>query len=645
MISLFRNFFQSKIGLPIFIGFLILVAFAFAASDLTGSATFGGLTGDDKVAVVGGEGVTAIELQGAVSNGLDRARAQNPTVTMPQFVETGGYEAELDLLIDRMSTGLFAQSYGLRAGDNLVNSEILQIGAFRNLTGDFDQETYQTALRRQGITEAILRKDIGDGLLNQQVLRAAFAAPQMPKAAARQYASLVLERRKGSIALLPSRGFEPEGDPSEEQLATYYAEAREDFIVPERRTIRFAQFGVDSITANLEPSEQQVSDRFARDAEQYGPQERRAVTTFVVPTEDAAQALVERIRSGDASLETAARQAGFNVSASELRDREGMQTASSFALAELVFAAERGEVVDPAQSTLGWYVARVDDIENTPARSLDEVRDEIAQQLRVENQAAQLIELSANIESDVDSGTSLTDVATQYGLEVTSIPSVTEDGQVFGSVQGLSPALRPVLETAFQMDASEPQLAELVAGTQFLIFDVSEIVESAAPPLDEVRDGAVAGWRRSEGAKAAKEAADRVLAAVESGTPIREALAAEDSALSQVENIDLTRQELLSASGGRIPSALVLLFSMAQGSTKVLEEQGDLGWFIVDLEAIETEEVADDNPVLAQTQTQIGAALSVEYNQQLARAIREEVGVERNEEAIAALRRTLAGEN
>ncbi len=109
MISKFRNFFQSKIGLPIFIGFLVVVALAFAASDLSGSATFGGLGGDDKVVVIDGEGVSSNELRSTVNTGLDRARGQNPTLTRPDFIEAGGFETELDLMIDRKATAAFAR--------------------------------------------------------------------------------------------------------------------------------------------------------------------------------------------------------------------------------------------------------------------------------------------------------------------------------------------------------------------------------------------------------------------------------------------------------------------------------------------------------------------------------------------------------
>ena len=645
MISLFRNFFQSKIGLPIFIGFLVLVALAFAASDISGSATFGGLTGDDKVASVGGEPITSNEMNGAMNNALDRARQQNPTITMPQYVADDGLSRELELLMDRFAIGQFAKKYGLRAGDNLVNSEILQIGAFRNVTGDFDQETYQAALRRQGITDAILRKDIGDGLLAQQLLRPAFAAPQLPRAAARQYASLVLERRQGEIALIPSSEYAPEGDPSDEQLVAYYNDSRSNYILPERRTIRFARFGADSVEAGEAPSDEQVAARFEQDAALYAALERRAISSFVVPTEEAANALADRIRGG-VSLEAAAQEAGFNVSAGELRDRESMSSSTSFALAEAVFAADQGDVVDPQRSQLGWYVARVDNIERTPARSLDEVRGAIAAQMQEEGRAAQLIELSTRIEELVDTGTSLTDAATQFGLEVTSIENVTADGRIYGSLgQGLNQALAPILDTSFQMEESEPQLAELVPGAQFVIFDVSDITESAAPPLAEVRDQVTSAWRRAEGNNIAREAADRILEAVRGGQSLAEAMRAENTSLTQVESIDLERRELLANPQGRIPTALVLMFSMAQGSTKILEENNDLGWFVVNLDTITTEPVADDDPVLVDTQTQIARALSGEYNAQLSRAVREEIGVERNEEAIENLRKVLAGES
>ena len=478
------------------------------------------------------------------------------------------------------------------------------------------------------------------------VLRPALAAPQLPRAAARHYASLVLERRRGNIALIPSASFAPDQDPTDEQLTEYYSANRGDFIQPERRTIRFARFGTDTIDNDFTATDAQIAERFKRDAAEYAAQERRATTTFVVPTQEAANALVQRIRGG-VSLEAAAAEAGFNVSSNELSEREALASLTSAALAEKIYAADRGDVVDPARGTLGWYVARVDDIERTPARTLAQVRGEISEQLKQEALAARLIDLSAQIEELVDTGSSLTDVARQFDLEVTTIPAVTADGRLFDNPgQGLTQALRPILSTTFQMDESEPQLAEIVPGQQFLVFDVEEIVESAAPPLNEIRDRVIAGWRLAEGSKGAKEAADRVLAKVRGGQDLATALREENINQARVNPVNLSRRELVtSAQEQPLPPPVVLMFSMAQGSTKVLEDANELGWFVVDLDAIETPDVASDDAVVEETLASLQPALAGEYNEQLTRAIRAAVGVERNEDAIAALRRTLAGEN
>ena len=644
MISFFRNFFKSKIGLPVFIGFLILIALAFASADISGTANLGGLAGDEKVAVVGDNEVTTEEMQSAMNTALRRERPQNQTITMPQFVAAGGLEGELDRLIDRYAISQFAKEYGLRGGENLVNSEILQISAFRNLTGDFDDNTYQAALRQQGLTDAMLRGDISDSLLAEQLMRPALAAPQMPEAAARQYAALVLERRQGQIALIPSAEYAPDRQPSDDELATFYAENSENYILPERRTLRFAAFGPNNVSTNLTPSAEQIAARYEENAEFYQASESRAISSFVVPTQAAAAALVERIRGG-VSLDNAAQEANFQISRGELLALSDMASSTSPEFAQNVFAAEQGAVIEPERGALGWYVAQLDNIERIPARSLAEVSDTIALQLQQEARAGALIELSSQIEELVDTGTSLSDVATQFELEVSVVPDVLADGRLFGGLgQGISPALRPILETSFQMDEGRPQLAELVAGTQFLIFDVESIVESAPPPIDEVREQIELAWSLDEGAKEARLAANRILEAVSSGTGLNEAMRAENAALSQVQDINLRRAELFADQNQRIPAPIVLLFSMARGSTKVLEDANSLGWYIVDLGTIESDSLDDAPELLANTRASLAPALVGEYNAQLTRAIRNAVGVERNDEALEALRESLVGQ-
>lgn len=643
MISFFRRFFASKIGLPIVLAFLALMALAFAASDITGN-TFGGVSGGDRMAVVGGEAIPIAELPVAANVALDQVRTQNPTLTMPEFVAEGGLDEVIDQLIDRFAVGEYGRRYGLRAGENLVNSEILKIPAFQGVTGNFDEQTYIAALRSRNLSDATFRRDLQDGLLEQQLLRSAVAAPQLPEKIARQYAALVLEKRKGEIALIPSAAFAPTGIPADAQLAAWYKDNRTQFIRPERRTLRFAVFGADTLKVNATPTAAEIAERYKRDAAKYAASEKRAVTSFVVPTQDAAKALAARIAAG-ASLEAVAREAGFTASASEAREREAMAGATSFAFAQAAFKASQGGVIEPAQGTLGWYVARLDRIERTPARSLAQATPDITEALASEKRAAAIADLVAEIEGEVDGGTALAEVAKAYGLKVETTPALLANGQTFGKPEvKIVPQLAPVLQTAFQMEESEPQLAEVVPGEQFVIFEVARVEEASAPPLAEVRDAAIAGWKRAQGAVLAKQAAERILAKVRGGTPLAAAMAAENRPGFEREVIELERRELLARQRGRIAPPLVLMFSMAEGTAKTLEAPRNIGWYIVDLEDISTLPLDQESEMIAQTRQQLGQTLSEEYRRQATAAMRKELGVTRNDNAIAAVRRQLVGE-
>lgn len=641
MISFFRRFFASKIGLPIVLAFLALIALAFAASDMT-NANFGGVTNTDRIAVVGGKGIPVSDLNVSATTALDQVRQQNPTLTMPEFVAQGGFDEVVRQLIDRYAVGVYGAKYGLRAGDNLVNSEILKIPAFQGLTGEFDEQTYLAALSRRGITDAIFRRDLADGLIEQQLLRPAAGAPRLPYKVAAQYAALVLEKRKGDIVLIPSLSFAPTADPTDAQLTAWYQENRTQFIRPERRTLRFAVFGGDKLKVDATPTAAEIAARYKRDAAAYAAAETRVVTSFVVPTQDAAKALVARIRGG-AALEAVAREAGFTASKAEARDREQMANLTSFAHAESVFKAAQGGIAEPAQGQLGWYVSRVDTINRIPARSLAQATPEITAALTEEKRDAAVADLVAKIEAEVDGGTALAEVAKSYGLTVETTPPLLADGRVFGNAQAqIVPQLIPVLRTAFQMEESEPQLAP-APNNLFVIYEVARIEEAAAPPLAEVRADAIAAWKRAQGSILAKAAAERIIAKVRKGTPLTEALAAENKPGFERESVNLERREVLSGRNGRLPPALVLLFSMAKGTVKTLEAPRDAGWFLVALDDITILPLDSENGVVDQTRQQLAQALADEYREQAITAMRKELGVTRNEAAIAGVRKQLVG--
>jgi peptidyl-prolyl cis-trans isomerase D len=641
MLQLFRNFFKSKLGIGVTLAFLVVIAIAFASSDVANTGMFGGVSGGDRVAVVGDERIDASELTASAGNTLEQLRQTNPTLTMQVFVAQGGLDRVLDQLLQRTAIAEFARQNGMRAGKRLVDSELRQMPNFRGVDGGFDENAFRAALNQRGLTESLVRADLSAGLLARQLLTPIAFSPVMPASFGQRYASLLRERREGAMALLPSSAFAPAGAPTEAQLQAFYGEASSRFVRPERRAIRFATFGEEALADLPAPTAAQIQQRYQRDRADYAAVERRTFTQLVVPTQAAAQAVVAEVRGGKA-LDVAAREKGLASASVGPVTQAELATSASAAVAQAAFAAQQGALATPARGGLGWYVVRVDAIDRQAARTLDQVRGEIAETLIAEQRREALDDLTADIEERFDNGESLADVARELKLVVTRVPPATADGRLYGRTNETVPqVLAPVLDVAFDMEEEEPQLASLGSDQAYVIFDVADITPSATAPLAEIRDDVIALWRRDQGAKAAKAAADRIEARVKQGSTLAAAVAAERRSLAAPETIDLTREQL--ARQGQVPPSLALFFSMAAGTVKKLEAADDAGWYVVQLAEIEAGQIQANDPLVFATLQQLGRVSGEEYLQQFVGAVQREVGVERNETAIKAVTAQLSG--
>jgi len=640
MISLIRSFFQSKLGIGLTLGFLALIAIAFAASDITGS-NFGGVAGGDRAATVGGQSIGTAELSQSVSNAFENARQQNPGLTMQRFIAAGAIDGVLDSMIDRSAIYTFGKDNGIVASDALVGSELAKIPAFLGPNGQFDEEQYRQVIAQQRLSDAQVREDLAKGLVAKQVLVPTAFGAIAPQAVAQRYAELSRERRKGSVAFIASAIFAPKAPPSDAALAAFYKARSARYTLPERRTIRYAAFGADAVKNVRAPTEAEIAQAYNANKAEYAASETRTITQVIVPTEPAARALEAEVKAGKA-LDAAARAKGLLPSQAAVT-REQLTTQASSAVAQAVFSAAKGTLAAPARSGLGWHVVKVDAVTAKPARSLAEVRPELVRTLSEKLHRDALSDFTANIEEQLDQGGNLGDVAKALGATPVVTAPLTADGKVFGKPAEAAPAdLARVVQTAFAMESEgQAQLAEVIPGQRFVVFEVADIAAAAPPPLAQIRDRVAADWARSQGAAAARAAADKALAALGKGQPLAEALRGAGAGAARTEPVDASRQQI--AQQGRVPPPLALLFSMAERTSKRLEAPGDAGWYVVHLDDIVPGAIPATDPLVAALQRELGQLSGREYAEQFRRALRSEVGVEKNATAIRAVRERLVG--
>ncbi|MDG6078221.1 peptidylprolyl isomerase [Erythrobacter litoralis] len=644
MLTFFRNFFKTKIGLALVLAFLVLIGFAFASMDVSSTGAFGGVAGGNRVAVVGDEKIGTAELSRAATEELERVRQENPTATMQTFLAGDGLNDALASLINRIALVEWTRDFGLRAGDNLLNSEIRQIPAAAGPSGAFDENSYRAFLAREQLTDQRLRELLGASLLAQQTLIPAGFGATIPESIARTYARSFKERREGSVALLPAEAFAPTGAPTDAQLTAFYEENRSRFVRPERRVIEYALFDASSLGDAIEPTDAEITAYFRQNAARYAASQTRSFTQLIVPTQAAAQSIAERVRGGT-SLAQAAQGGGLRTTAVNDASRADIREQASEAVASAYFAAAQGAVTSPARSPLGWHIAQVRSVDTTPARTLAQARDEIVTALREEKRVALLSDLSISIEDQLADGATLAEVARERGVSVQRTPPVLANGQLYGRQENAPEALAQIIPVTFQMEEGEPEIGALPGGGSYVVYQVGDIAPSATAPLAQIRDQVIRDWRQLTGAQRAEQAAARIVKKVEAGASLSQALASEDVTLPPIDDVNISRQELAQLGDRQVPAPIALLFGMAQGSVKKLEIPRNNGWFVVELEDVELDRLDDSDPLIAQANRQLGQAWGSEYGEQLAAAMQADVGVERNADAIEAVRRQLLGEN
>lgn len=640
MISFIRSLINSKFGALIALIFVGMIAVAFALGDVTGSGSFGGLSGGN-VARVGDRDITLGELNDALDNRLKAERQNNPTLDMANFVEGGGLDSTLEQLINRYALAVFGDKYGVAVSKRLVDSEIRKLPGAMGLDGKFSADAFRAFAQNIGVSEEAIRDDITQNLFAQQILPAAASGPAAPDSLVLPYASLMLEKRSGQVASLPSSAFFPAAPPSEVILAKYYADNSAKFTIPERRSISYAIFDKSIIAAKAKPSEADIAAYYKTNAAKYAASQTRNISQIIVPTEAAAKSVAAQVASGK-SLAQVADALGLSVTTQNNVAKTNLSSSASQAVADAVFAAPQGGIAKPARGKLGWAVVRVDSINQVAAKSLAAARGEIETELSKTRAEEMLTEMTAEIEDAFADGSTISDMAKQNGLSVQTSPKLFANGQNPANPQYKPvPEMQIILPAAFQLETDgEAQLVELVPGEKFAMVAVADFDEAAPPPLAAVRPLVQQQWALAEGAKGARAAAEKVRKAVDSGQTLQAALAAANVKGAEIASINGTRADL-SREGQPISPPLSLMFAMKQGTAKTLQGGQNRGWYVVQLNEVIKGDARGNPDMLKARKQELTGLLQQEYGAQLVAAAAKDVGVERNEDGIKELRSRL----
>ena len=645
MLSSFRRLSKSRLGAVIGIVFLITILASFAVADVTQFQQGGGGLSQGVLAKVGSQQVTDAELSAVLQRQLTQLRQEKPDATYadlaPQFEEI------VNGLIQSKTLKAYAAEHNLLPAKKLVDAEIVKIPATRGLDGRFSEANYRQFLQQNRLTDAQLRDEVTVLLLQRMLLAPVAANARVPLGIARPYASMLLEEREGEVALVPTAAFRSGAAPTDAQVQQFYAQNRNRYMVPEQRVLRIARITPEAV-ANVTPSEAEIAAYYNANRATYAGGETRVLSRASVGDQNQAGQIAARAKAGG-TFAAAAQPAGFSAADVSLgpQSREELASLTGAPVAAQVFAAPAGAVIGPVRSSTGFDVIKVERIDRKPGRSLDQARAEIAARLVTDKRKNALTDLVTRVEEQISDGRTLAEVAQANKLPLAETPPLIANGQSVRQPGFQLPAeyRDRLLKDAFSMGAGDDPVVETLPGDAgYAVLAVGDVTPATPAPLAQIRDRVAADFVARRAASAAQAAATAVQAKVGRGVPLPQALREQNVAGLPAPTPVKIRRVQLQQFQGRVPPPLQMLFSLAPGKSRLVAAPDGQGFYVVKLNRIAPGDALSQPTLVTQTQTDLNASAGEEIAVQFLSAAQRELGVTRNEQAIAAARqRMLAG--
>ncbi len=649
------SFFRGKHGSKFVFVFLGLVLLAMVA---TGVGTQGGLgnvgsllsANGEAVAKVNGTTIEKSEIAQIAQNFLTRQREKQPTLTMQALVSEGIVGKIVDEVVSDRAMVAFGETQGMKVSKRAVDAQISEIQAFYGIDGKFDHAKMIELLGRQNLTEQQFRADFAREEMKHQLTVPIAGAAVMPRGLASAYAALLMEVREGQVAAIPAAAITKAPNVADSDINAFYARHQSLYALPERRVIEYAVFSKDKFADAAKPSDAEIAAAYAKDKAKYAAKDLRTLTQLIIPDEAKARAAYETVKAGT-SVASAAKSAGFEAITLASQDKATYANAAAPDVAEAVFKTDRGQTAPLTKSALGWYIVKVDSVTHDGGKSLNEARDGIIKTLSAGKIEELFVNFQNKLSDKASAGARFEELAKAEGAQINTTPSIVASGGAADDPNYRpTPDMAPLLKDAFKPD-TKPSSEPLIVGygatkDQFALYHVRAISPAGPIALAKIHDQVARDAQTDAAAKAARVVAGDVLAKVNKGTSLEQALSETGLHLPPVEKLaasQLQVQQQLQKTGQPAPPPVREMFNVAPHHARLVEFAQHNGWYVIWLDKKIPGDLGKAPQLVDQVQQGYGRAYGPEIIAQFALAAQGKVGAAKYPANIRALNVALMG--
>ena len=415
--------------------------------------------------------------------------------------------------------------------------------------GVFSQRLYQDLLARNGFTPASFERDQRNFLLEGQFQNLLASSTPVFPFEKQALLNLQTQTRHVDYVRVDQRVFNKDVAITDEQIAQFYAANEDEYIQPERVSLAYVTLSLAEIAKDVEVTERQVADYFELNQRLFAvPEQRRASHILLMNRGDETLAklaeLKQRLADGEDFAELAQTYSEDPGSARQGGDLDFFEAGMMVdEFDQAVFNLAVGEVSEPVETEFGFHLIKLTDVKPMQLPSLDEIRDDVVAQVRLEQAERVYFELLEQMtQIAFEQPDSLEPIVEQLNLTVATTRMVTRDGG-----REMVTSRRTVMEAAFSEDVLQQRLNSSpieVGPNETVVVRIAEHQPSRLQPLEEVRADIERQLVREFSIARSAERADQLLAQINEGVAV-ETLIGEGVEWHPVGWIERENQQIL----------------------------------------------------------------------------------------------------
>ncbi|MBO9712244.1 peptidylprolyl isomerase [Sphingomonas sp.] len=641
MLSFFRNFIKSPIGLITVFVVLGIIAVAFMLTPgVPGLDTIGaGAGGRVVLAKVGDKEITESDVRQQIDLIQRGMQQRGQAFSMNEFLAQGGFEAALQQLISARATVAFQEKNGMEVSKRLIDSQITSIPSFQGPDGKFDQKAFDEFLRRQRFTAQQVRSDISDSIYQDWMLMPLLGKGAVPDNLVASYAGLQLVRRFGKAAVVPTV-IDTATTPDDKAIAAWYNAHKATYMVPEQRVIRYAAATFDAIKAKSAPTDAEVADAYKKAADRFAAKDKRTVRQLVLSDQATANRIFGEVKGGKAIADEA-KSLGLEAGNFEAVEKPDLAKQSTAAVADAAFAAKQGDVVGPVRTPFGWAVLKIEKVENVAAKSLADAHDDLVKELTEKKTTTTLVNLRQAADDAIGDGSNFNQLLGQLKLTAQTLGPVAADGtNPADPAAKPDPAMAAIIRAGFtSQPGDDPKVVPTAEDGSFAVAIPDRVIVAKPKPVADVREDVIKAIRIDAGMKRAQAKAKEIVAKLNAGVAFEKAFADAGVPPAGMKGFDYVVGEI-GKSGKPTPETIASLQVPLKKAAALPNESGS-GYLVIYTEGVEEHDAKGNQELMGQVRARL---LQLSGNEQLAElgdAIRRDLKIVRNEKAIAALKAAL----